>query len=111
MTDAPNLPTVFNDRSWRSDYRGFVEAHYMDKTSLEYFLEEVIAKTRTGLSYPQSALKVMGLRDTKAFRKIIAKGGLLEAGRLKTAVGISADYKEQLLLASALASVGELGCV
>ena len=109
VADAPNLPTAFNDRSWRSDYRGFVEAHYMDKISLEYFLEEVIAKTRTGLSYPQSALKVMGLRDTKAFRKIIAKGGLLEAGRLKTAVGISADYKEQLLLASALASVGELG--
>ena len=109
VADAPNLPTAFNDRSWRSDYRGFVEAHYMDKISLEYFLEEVIAKTRTGLSYPQSAFKVMGLRDTKAFRKIIAKGGLLEAGRLKTAVGISADYKEQLLLASALASVGELG--
>ena len=37
VTDAPNLPTVFNDRSWRSDYRGFVEAHYMDKISLEYF--------------------------------------------------------------------------
>lgn len=109
VADAPNLPTVFNDRSWRSDYRGFVEAHYMDKISLEYFLEEVIVKTRTGLSYPQSALKVMGLRDTKAFRKIIAKGGLLEAGRLKAAVGISEDYKEQLLLAGALARVGELG--
>lgn len=109
VPDAPNLPTAFNDRSWRSDYRGFVEDHYMDKISLESFLEEVIVKTRTGLSYPQSALKVMGLRDTKAFRKIIAKGGLLEAGRLKAAVGISADYKEQLLLAGALASVGELG--
>lgn len=109
VTDAPNLPTVFNDRSWRSDYRGFVEAYYMDKISLEAFLEKVIAKTRTGLSYPQSVLNVMGLRDTKAFRKIIAKGSLLEAGRLKTAVGISADYKEQLLLAGALASVGEMG--
>lgn len=109
VTDAPNLPTAFNDRSWRSDYRGFVEAHYMDKISLEPFLEKVIAKTRTGLSYPQSALNVMGVRDTKGFRKIVAKGDLLEAGRLRAAVGISSDYKEQLLLANALAGVGELG--
>lgn len=109
VPDAPNLPTAFNDRSWRSDYRGFVEAHYMDKISLEPFLEKVIAKTRTGLSYPQSVLGIMGVRDTKGFRKIVAKGDLLEAGRLRAAVGISSDYKEQLLLANALAGVGELG--
>lgn len=110
--DAPNLPTVFNDRSWRSDYRGFVATHYMAETSLEAsletFFEAVIAKTRIGLSYPQSVLNAMELRDTKAFRKIIAKGGLLAVGRIKAAVSISADYKEQLLLAGALADVGNL---
>lgn len=106
VPDAPNLPTAFNDRSWRSDYRGFVKAHYMDKTALESFLESVISGVRAGKSYPQSVLSAMGIKDTKAFRKIIAKGSILEAGRLKTAICVSSDYKEQLLLTGALASCG-----
>ena len=102
VPDAPNLPAAFNDPSWRSDYSGFLDSYYIKKSELEGFFDKIIDSSRAGKSYPQSALDARGIKDTKAFRKIIAKGCVLEAGRIEAAILISADYKEQLLVQKAL---------
>lgn len=83
VTDAPNLGKITAGKhKW--DRYGYWNCDNKDspvprifKTSIDacVYLNSIMDDARTGLSFPQSALKILKIADSKAYRSAIAKAG------------------------------------
>lgn len=110
VPDAPNIDAILNALSARRGpgLRNILEEfNFRACSDVTEFFDKVLISVRKGQSYPQSVLKAADMPDTKAFRKILAKGPIFEIGRLHTAYLLSEHYQEQLAVYEFLATPRE----
>lgn len=99
--DAKNLPLFELAANSDTDNYGY----YLEECRRKHgefplqLVEDVMAFTRAGLSYPQSVAKAYGLPDTKGIRKLLAEQDIFRVGTIKIGFDMMRDHKYRLLAA------------